>query len=95
MTILGAKKRQISQHYTILWAKKINKMPLFFWLFTKNHYSHAHGLSKKRQLFKKHTVLMLIIWQKNVNYLKDKMLSSHVFWFNFPKIMEKTVVLEV
>ena len=38
---------------------------------------------------------MLIIWQKNVNYLKDKMLSSHVFCFNFPKIMEKTVVLEV
>ena len=38
---------------------------------------------------------MRIIWQKNVNYLKDKMLSCHVFCFNFPKIMEKTVVLEV
>ena len=88
----NVKSLNTTQYYG---PKKSIRCPFFSDYSRKNHYSHAHGLSKKRPLFKKHTVLMLIIWQKNVNYLKDKMLSCHVFCFNFPKIMEKTVVLEV
>ena len=42
----SVKKRQFCQNYTLLWAKKVNRMPLFSDFSRKNHCSHAHILSK-------------------------------------------------
>ena len=95
MPIFGLKKRQFSQHYTILWVKIVIRMPLFFSDFSrKNHYSHVHILSKKRPFFKKHSALMPIHYQKNVNSLKNTMLSCH-FKKKNPKILKTTIILVV
>ena len=69
--------------------KKSIRWPFFSDYSRKNHYSHAHGLSKKRLLFKIQTVLMPIFWQKNVNYLKNKMLSCYFFVLIFQKLWKK------
>ena len=37
-------KHQFYQNYTILWAKKVNRMPFFSDFSRKNHRSHAHIL---------------------------------------------------
>ena len=44
---IWSKKRQFCQNYTILWAKKVNRMPFFSDFSRKNLCSHAHILKKK------------------------------------------------
>ena len=74
------KKRQFCQNYTILWAKKVNRMPFFSDFSRKNHCSHAHILSKKRPFSKKHTSPMPIFCQKTS--ILTKSLCSHVIIFS-------------
>ena len=50
---IWSKKRQFCQNYTILWAKKVNRMPFFSDFTRKNQCCHAHILSKKRTFSKK------------------------------------------
>ena len=40
--IVGQKNRQFCQNYTILWAKKVNRMPFSPYFSRKNNFSHAH-----------------------------------------------------
>ena len=75
------KKRQFCQNYTILWAKKVNRMPFFSDFPRKNNNSHAHILSTKRPFYKKHTFLMPIFCQKTS--ILSKTPSSQVIFFNF------------
>ena len=42
--IVGQKNRQFCQNYTILWAKKVNRMPFPPYFSRKNNFSHAHFL---------------------------------------------------
>ena len=78
---IWSKKRQFCQNYNKLWAKKVERIPLCFLFSRKNINSHAHILSKKRPFQKNHASLMLIFCQKNVHYLKNTMLSCHLFQF--------------
>ena len=84
---IWSKKRQFSQHYPMLWVKIVIWMPFFFRFFTKKSLLSCPYLSKKRPFFKKHSVLIPIHYQKNVNSLKNTMLSCHFFYFskNFEK----------
>ena len=72
-------ERQFCHNDTILLAKKINRMPFFSDFELKNHSSHAHFLSKKRQFSKKHNALMPTFCQKNVHSLKNIVPSCYFF----------------
>ena len=72
-----SKIRQFCQNYTLLWAKKVNRMPLFSEFSRKNQSSDAHILSKKRPFSKKQTALISIFRQKNAHSLKNIVLSYH------------------
>ena len=52
MPIFGERKRQFSQHYTILWAEKVNRMPPFFAIFDEKITALMPNLSIKRPFFK-------------------------------------------
>ena len=52
----------------------------FSWFFTKNNWSHARILSKKRPFFKNHTAIMPIFCQKKPKSLKKYVLSFHIFF---------------
>ena len=73
------KKRQFCQNNTILWAKEVRRMPLFFRFLTKNYRSYAHILWKNVHSLKKHTALKSIFCQKNVISLKNTVLLCHFF----------------
>ena len=72
-------KSQFCQNYTILWPKKVNRMPFFSDFSRKNHLSHAHIWSKKRPFSKKHNALMPTFCPKNVYSLNNTVLSCHFF----------------
>ena len=46
MHTVSQKKCQFCQYYTLLWAKKVNSMPLFSEFSRKNYCSYGHTLSK-------------------------------------------------
>ena len=66
-----SKKRKFCQNYTLLWAKKVNRMPFFSDFSRKNHWlmsffssflwktpcCQAHIWSKKRQICQNYTIL--------------------------------------
>ena len=74
---IWSKKHQFCQTYTIL-AKKVNRKPFFFSIFTKKIIS-LRPYDKKVHCLKKQTALMLIFGQKSVHFLKNTMLSCHFF----------------
>ena len=78
------KNSQFCQNYTMLWDKKVNRMPFFFDISRKNHCSHAHILSKKRPFSKKHYALMPIFCGKNVHSHENTWLS-YIFFLVFLK----------
>ena len=61
------------------WAKKVNMIPFFADLSGKDHFSHAHILSKKHPFSKQRGALMSIFCQKNVHSVKNTVLSCHLF----------------
>ena len=61
---IRSKKRHICQNYTILWAKKVNRVLFFF---------------QKRPFPKKQTALMPIFCPKNVYSLKNTVLTCNFF----------------
>ena len=94
------KKRQFCQNYTILWAKKVNRMPFFSDFSRKNYCSHAHIMSTNAHSLKN----TLLSWPYFVK--KTSMLSqtrcSHVIFFKFfmkntllscPYLVKKTSIL--
>ena len=92
-------ERQFCHNDTILLAKKINRMPFFSDFELKNHSSHAHFLSKKRQ-FSKNNALMPIFCQKTS--ILPKTLRSHVYFFKYfiknpmlscPNLVKRTSIL--
>ena len=82
-----SKKRKFCQNYTLLWTKKVNRMPfLFCWVLWKNTCSYAHTLSKhvhtlkRKQLFSffnKFPTVMLIFHQKTLILLKLHNVLGH------------------
>ena len=77
---IWSKKRQFCQNYTILWAKKVNRMPFFSDFSRKNYCSHAHIMSTNANSLKN----TLLSWPYFVK--KTSMLSqtrcSHVIFSN-------------
>ena len=88
MPIFGAKKRQFSQHNTILWAKKVNRMPLFVRFFTQKSILSCRYFVKKPSILQKTHYSHAIYCQQNVKSLKNTMLSRHFVVLIFPKIMK-------
>ena len=71
--IVGQKNRQFCQNYTILWAKKVNRMP-FPPIFQEKTTSLMPIFCKKRPFSKKPTALVPIFCRKNVHPLKNTVL---------------------
>ena len=87
MPLFGQKKRQFCQNYTILWAKKVQRMLFSCYFSRKNYCSNAH-VSKRRPFSKKRISLMLIFCRKNAKSLKN--LSCHflqILHEKFPAVM--------
>ena len=75
-------KPQFCQYYSILWAKKVKKIP-FLPIFTEKSLLSCPWFVKKRPFSKKHVALMPLFFQKNVHSLKNILLSYHFFFSNF------------
>ena len=75
-------KRQFCQNYTLLWAKKVNRMPFFFRFITKNSMLSCPYFVKT-SILKKHTALITSILLKTLcshdilfkNFHKNPILS--------------------
>ena len=75
-------KRQFYKNYTLLWSKKVNRIPLFSEFSRKNYCSHAHIWSKKRPFSKNQTALMSIFSQKKRPF-SQKYGALMSFFLNF------------
>ena len=74
-----SKKRQFCHNYTLLWARNINRLPFFFLpIFTKNHCSHAHTLSKNVHFLKSNQLSCPYLIKK-MSILSKTLLSCHFF----------------
>ena len=89
--IFGPKKHQFCQTYSILLAKKVNRKPFFFSIFTKKSFlsghmtkmsilykstcSHAHIWSKKCPFFRKHGSLMSFFQI----FMKNQCCHAHIW----------------
>ena len=76
------KKTSILSTCIILWIKKVNRLSFVSDFSRKNHLSHAHILSRKRPFSKKHFALIPVFCRKNVQSLKNTLLSCQ-FLFKF------------
>ena len=84
-----SKKSQFYLNYTLLWAKKVRRMPLSSLFSRKNICSHAHILSKKIPSFsKKQTALMPIFCRK-----KRPFSQKHCALMSFFKTFNKNPYL--
>ena len=72
-------KSKFCQNYTILWQKKVNRMPFSSDFSRKNYCPNAHVVSKRRPFSKKHIALMPIFCQKNVSSFKNTVLPYYFF----------------
>ena len=61
------------------WAKKVNMIPFFADLSRKNHFSHAHILSKKVHSLKNTLLSWSYFVKKNDYALKNTVLLCHFF----------------
>ena len=87
MSISGQKKSQFCQNYTILWAKKVNKMPFFFFpISRKIRCSHVYILSKYVHSLKTHCTHAYILPIKRPFAQKYNSLMSFLskFWWKTP-----------
>ena len=76
-THIWSKKRQFCENYTILWAKKVKRMP-FFSDLSRKITSLMPIFCKKKVNFLKNTMLSCPYFvKKNVHPLKNTMLSCH------------------
>ena len=97
---IWSKKRQFCQNYTILWAKKVNRMPFFSDFSRKNYCSHAHIMSTNAHSLK-NTLLSWPYFVKKTSILSQTR-CSHVIFFKFfmknallscPYFVKKTSIL--
>ena len=100
MPIFGQKNVNFVKTTINYGPKKSKGCPFESHFSRKNINSHAHILSKKRPFQKNHASLMPIFCQKNVHYLKNTMLSCHLFQFfhekpllSYPYLVKKTSIL--
>ena len=77
--IIG-QKSQFCQNYTLLWAKRFNRMPIFS-IFHEKFNALVPILRKNRSFCEKHVNRMPIFCRKNVQSLKTR--SSHFIRFKF------------
>ena len=77
MHTVGQKKRQFCKYYTLLWAKKVNSMPLFSEFSRKNYCFCGHTLLKTCILSPANSSNVYILL-KNVHSLKTW--CSHVIF---------------
>ena len=73
--IFGPKKSQFCENYTILWAKKVTRMPFFSLFFTKKSMLSCPYFVKTRPFSKKHTTFVSIFCRKNVHTLTNTVLD--------------------
>ena len=77
-----SKKSKFYLNYTLLWAKKVRRMPLFSEFSRKNYCSHAHIWSKNVHSLKSKQLSCPYFVQKNVNSLKNMVLSLFFLIFS-------------
>ena len=80
-THIWSEKRPFCRNNTILWAKKVNRMP-FFRFFTKKSLLSCPYFVKKTSILKKNTLLSCPYFVKKT-FILSKTLCSHVFFFKF------------
>jgi len=82
MPIFGYKSLN-SVNTTLFYGLKKSKRYPFFLFFTEKSLLSCPWFVKKRPFSKKHVALMPLFFQKNVNSLKNILLSYHFFFSNF------------
>ena len=76
-------KDQLCQNFTILWAKKLDRIPLFPILHGKKTLLSCPYFSKKTSFSKKQYALMPIFRQNNVHSLKITVVSGFFYFIIF------------